>query len=78
MKLDGSVFTSGFLINDKPDLFEGKVDQKRPEGRYSGQGRTVRCDARSRELVLRALKRRQRRLAPRDPGSIASYTLITT
>lgn len=45
IKLDSTVFTFGFLINDKPYSFEGKVDQKTLEGKYSGPeaNGTLRC-----------------------------------
>jgi hypothetical protein len=45
IKLDGNAFTFGFQINDKPYAFQGKVDHKTLEGRYSGAeaNGTLRC-----------------------------------
>src|SRR5690349_14906263 len=36
LKADAATLTFGFQINGKPYTFEGKIDGKRLEGRYSG------------------------------------------
>jgi hypothetical protein len=45
IRLDGKAFTFRFDINDKPYAFEGKIDHKQLEGRYSGAeaNGTLRC-----------------------------------
>jgi hypothetical protein len=37
MKLDGNAFTFRFYINGKPYTFEGQVDGRKLEGKFSGE-----------------------------------------
>jgi hypothetical protein len=45
IRLDGKAFTFRFDINDKPYVFEGKIDHTQLEGKYSGAeaNGTLRC-----------------------------------
>jgi hypothetical protein len=37
MKLDGAAFSFRFYVNNKPYTFEGTLDGKKLEGKYSGE-----------------------------------------